>query len=118
VAYNIPQWTELCKVLSMKVDTVSHVPRTVQDVREWFDEEGLRVADWAKAHGFKADQVYAFLSGRTRGRSGAAHRVALALGLKQQRWRAPAPVNERAQVAQAADTSRIEMVEVEAIESG
>lgn len=57
--------------------------RTLQETREWFDETGTTVTDWARAHGFPAATVYALLSGRTRGRRGAAHAAAVALGLKR-----------------------------------
>ena len=52
-------------------------------VKEWFDASGLSVTDWAAAHGFKREQVYAFLNGKTSGRRGAAHEIAVALMLKE-----------------------------------
>jgi len=57
-------------------------PRTLAEVRDWFFDEGLTVSDWARQHGLRPDAVYALLAGRTRGKRGQAHRVALALGLK------------------------------------
>ncbi len=55
---------------------------TPKEVRAWFLAQGLTIAQWAAAHGFKAEHVYAALSGRTAGRRGRAHHVAIALGLK------------------------------------
>jgi len=51
-------------------------------VKEWFDASGLSITAWAAEHGFRREQVYAFLNGRTTGRRGAAHRIAVALKLK------------------------------------
>jgi gp16 family phage-associated protein len=56
--------------------------RTRQQAKQWFEVSGLKVSDWAKAHGLPAAVVYALLSGRTRGRYGDAHRAAVALKLK------------------------------------
>ena len=56
---------------------------TLQDVRNAFVNGGISVSDWADAHGFRRENVYALLSGRTRGRRGQAHEIAAALGLKQ-----------------------------------
>jgi gp16 family phage-associated protein len=51
-------------------------------VKRWFEANGLSVTDWATARGFKREQVYAVLNGRSTGRRGAAHRIAVELGLK------------------------------------
>ena len=51
-------------------------------VKEWFDASGTSISEWAGAHGFKAAQVYDFLSGRTSGRRGVAYEIAVALKLK------------------------------------
>jgi gp16 family phage-associated protein len=53
-----------------------------EGAKRWFEVNGLSVTDWAVAHGFKREQVYAVLNGRTAGRRGTAHRIAVALGLK------------------------------------
>lgn len=55
---------------------------SIGDVRGAFDAAGVTVADWAAAHGFRCQNVYAVLSGRAKGRRGEAHRIAQALGLK------------------------------------
>lgn len=56
---------------------------TREQVRAWFEEEGITVSEWARQHGFGRAEVYALLLGRTRGRRGKSHQVALALGLKR-----------------------------------
>jgi gp16 family phage-associated protein len=54
-------------------------------VRDRFREDGATVADWADAHGFSRESVYAVLSGRSKGDRGEAHKIAVALGLKRSR---------------------------------
>ena len=54
---------------------------TREEIRAAFDAAGLSVTDWAKAHDFRPQDVYALLGGRTTGRRGAAHRIAVALGV-------------------------------------
>src|SRR5262245_16177633 len=56
--------------------------KTVEDVRAWLDLHGVTISDWARAHGFKPSVACALLSGRTRGRWGAAYRAAVVLGLR------------------------------------
>ena len=64
-------------------------PTLLVDVRQAFSEAGIAVSDWAHAHGFHRESVYAVLSGRSKGRRGEAHRIAVALGLKASRPAAP-----------------------------
>lgn len=75
------------------------MPALLVDVRQAFSEAGLVVSDWADAHGFRRESVYAVLSGRSKGRRGEAHRIAVALGLKASRPTAPLlaslPQNDR-----------------------
>jgi len=52
------------------------------EVRAEFDRKGLSYKAWAEEHGFGADEVYAMLNGRSRGRRGRSHNLAVALGLK------------------------------------
>jgi gp16 family phage-associated protein len=56
--------------------------RPLEEVREEFEIAGMAVSDWAARHGFKRENVYAVLAGRSKGRRGEAHRIAQALGLK------------------------------------
>lgn len=62
---------------------------TREQVRAWFEEEGITVSEWARQHGFGRAEVYALLLGRTRGRRGKSHQVALALGLKRKSQQRP-----------------------------
>ena len=52
------------------------------DLRQAFVDAGVSVSEWADHHGFRRESVYAVLSGRSKGRRGEAHRIAVALGLK------------------------------------
>jgi len=61
---------------------VTDRPPALNELRHAFENAGISVSEWADSHGFRRENVYAVLSGRTRGRRGEAHRIALALGLK------------------------------------
>jgi gp16 family phage-associated protein len=52
-------------------------------VRTAFFERGEDVASWARARGFHPASVYRVLSGQSKLKRGAAHRIAVALGLKK-----------------------------------
>jgi len=54
----------------------------LEDVRKAFDRAGVTVSEWSAANGFRREDVYAVLSGRTKGLRGQAHHIATALGLK------------------------------------
>lgn len=56
--------------------------RTLDEIREWFLEQGQAVSSWAQEHGYKTQQVYAVISGRAQGRRGVSHEIAVELGLK------------------------------------
>lgn len=56
----------------------------VEPAKLKFERTGTTVTEWALKHGFKREHVYAVLSGRTVGRRGQAHHIAVALGLKPQ----------------------------------
>jgi gp16 family phage-associated protein len=53
-----------------------------EKLKQLFEGHGLSITEWAEAHGFRREQVYAVLNGRATGRRGASHRIAIALGLK------------------------------------
>ena len=55
---------------------------SLEELRFAFEQTGISVSDWAAAHGFRRENVYAVLSGRSKGRRGQSHRIATALGLK------------------------------------
>lgn len=57
--------------------------KTRQEVLEEFDQEGQTISGWALAHDFSVSNVYAVLAGKTHGRRGESHRIAVALGLKR-----------------------------------
>lgn len=57
---------------------------SLEQLRSAFEQAGVSVSDWAAAHGFRRENVYAVLSGRAKGRRGQSHRIAAALGLKPQ----------------------------------
>ena len=57
--------------------------RSLEQAKAWFRAEGVSVRQWAKSQGFEPGEVYALLNGRTRGYRGNAHRVAVALRVKQ-----------------------------------
>lgn len=52
-----------------------------EEIRREFAARGITIADWARRNGFRKNEVYAVLAGRTRGLRGKANRVARALGL-------------------------------------
>lgn len=56
--------------------------RTLAEVRYAFESSGLSISEWAHSAGFRRENVYAVLTGRSKGRRGEAHRIAAALGLK------------------------------------
>ena len=57
--------------------------KTPQQVKAEFERAGVSIGAWAKANGFKREQVYAILTGNTKAKYGTAHQIALALGLKE-----------------------------------
>jgi gp16 family phage-associated protein len=50
--------------------------------QQWFKDNGIAVATWAKEHGFKRQSVVDVLHGRVQCTRGAAHRIAVELGIK------------------------------------
>lgn len=56
--------------------------RTRQAVRDHLEAHGQTVTAWARSNGFTREQVYAFLAGRTKGKRGISHRLAIALRVK------------------------------------
>lgn len=55
---------------------------TADQVKAKFEAEGISVAEWARAKGYKLRTVYAVLSGRLKSQRGIGHRIAVDLGLK------------------------------------
>jgi gp16 family phage-associated protein len=56
--------------------------RTPAQARKWLRANGINAADWAKKNGFNQYTVADLLRGRLKGHRGAAHRAAIALGMK------------------------------------
>lgn len=52
------------------------------EVRQEFRQRGQTIADWAREHGFPVAWVHAVLIGHNKGYRGQAHRIAVALGMK------------------------------------
>jgi gp16 family phage-associated protein len=57
--------------------------RTLDEARAWLERHGVSASEWARVHGFAPTVVFSVLSGRTRGRRGQAHAVAVALQIKE-----------------------------------
>lgn len=60
----------------------SNTVKTRQQVREDFERRGISIRAWARAQRLNPSLVYEVLRGRLKGRRGAAHKVAVLLGLK------------------------------------
>lgn len=56
--------------------------RQLDRVRQSFRDAGISITEWANAHGFARMTVVDVLRGHRAGHRGEAHRVAVALGLK------------------------------------
>lgn len=56
----------------------------VAAVRARFEASGTVVAEWARDRGFNANMVHQVLAGRGKWKRGETHRIAVALGLKQE----------------------------------
>lgn len=56
---------------------------TPEQVKTKFREQGTTFTEWAKQHGFKRHAVYRVLNGFDKAHYGQAHRIAVALGMKQ-----------------------------------
>ena len=57
--------------------------KTPEEVRADFDRRGESLAEWARQNGFPPSRVYDVVQRRTLGVRGEAHRIAVALGIKQ-----------------------------------
>lgn len=55
---------------------------TAEQVKAKFEAEGLSIAEWARARGYKLRTVYGVLSGRTKCQRGLGHQIAVDLGMK------------------------------------
>lgn len=57
--------------------------KTFQEARSDFRRRGITIATWAKENGFEIKLVYAVLAGERKCYRGESHRIAVALGIKQ-----------------------------------
>jgi gp16 family phage-associated protein len=57
-------------------------PDDLRRAKNAFYARGERISEWALTHGFSTAMVYSVLNGRSQGRHGQAHLIAVALGLK------------------------------------
>lgn len=57
--------------------------RARESVKCGFFDRGEQISEWAHKRGFPPALVYSVLSGRSKGRRGKAHAIAVALGLKR-----------------------------------
>lgn len=66
------------------IHETSTMSKTASQVRAEFIARGETVTEWAKRNGFPVTSVRAVLSGHNEGRYGQSHRIAVALGMKEQ----------------------------------
>lgn len=59
----------------------SHIARCAELRSSFFELHGMSIAEWARQNDFLPQRVYDVLSGRNKGMSGEARRVAERLGL-------------------------------------
>jgi gp16 family phage-associated protein len=57
--------------------------KNAEQVRQEFERAGISVTAWARAHGFDRMAVVDVLRGKRAGKRGAAHEIAVALGMKE-----------------------------------
>lgn len=55
---------------------------TTDEVKAKFEAEGISIAEWARARGYKLRTVYGVLSGRRKCHRGIGHQIAVDLGIK------------------------------------
>lgn len=69
--------------------------RTPEQAREWLDQQGKSVTEFAAENGLDLHTTYQVLAGTKKGRRGMAHKAAVALGIKQGETDQPGPADER-----------------------
>lgn len=55
---------------------------TPEKLKSQFQAEGKTFAQWARDNGYRTQQVYRVINGFDKGHRGAAHEIAVKLGLK------------------------------------
>lgn len=56
--------------------------KTLKEAADQFRKAGIAVSAWSRQNGFKAYQVRDVLRGKSKGNFGEAHKIAVALGIK------------------------------------
>jgi gp16 family phage-associated protein len=56
--------------------------KTPEQVKREFHAQGRTFAEWARANGYNAHEVYFILNGQRKGKWGRGHDIAVALGIK------------------------------------
>jgi len=56
--------------------------KTLEQAKAEFVKRGETIAQWAREHGFDPEHVRAVLYGRAKGKWGESHKIAVALGIK------------------------------------
>lgn len=59
-------------------------PKTLERAKKRIHSQGKTVRQWAEENNFKTLLVYRFLQGTQKGRNGESHRIAVALGVKEE----------------------------------
>ena len=67
---------------------------SIQQVRRDFKRTGVTISGWAQMNGFTTDQVRDVLRGKAKGHYGAAHDIAVRLGIKAGELSRVAPQQE------------------------
>jgi gp16 family phage-associated protein len=60
-----------------------HATRTPAQAKAWLEDQGKSIKDFADEKGLDPATTYQVLAGTKKGRRGEAHRVAVALGIKE-----------------------------------
>lgn len=60
-----------------------HATRTPAQAKAWLESQGKTVREFADEHDLDHATTYQVLAGTKKGRSGKAHRAAVALGIKE-----------------------------------
>ncbi len=60
-----------------------HATRTPAQAKAWLESQGKSVKEFAEEHSLDPATTYQVLAGTKKGRRGAAHRAAVALGIKE-----------------------------------
>ena len=67
-----------------------HALLTAEQVRAGFENDGVAIAEWARANGFSPSLVRMVVAGRRKCLRGQSHKIAVALGMKRAPSKTPA----------------------------